>query len=117
MNLTPCDSDTIRREISPSAIVVGQIVQVRIQLRLFKQPNGSFTFRELLKGVYILNDGLSMVGFRRTFFLLFTSFQMISRDLATGILGGNQRTKRNLKFYMVARNKGKAVDMGKGGDT
>jgi hypothetical protein len=47
--------------VAPSAINVGQIVQVRMKFRLLKQENGSFTFRELLKGVYVLHDGASMV--------------------------------------------------------
>lgn len=51
----------MRREISPSAIQVGQIAQIKMQFRLLKQDSGSFTFREMLKGIYVLHDGLSMV--------------------------------------------------------
>lgn len=54
-------SQILRREVSPSAIQLGQIVQVRMKFRLLRQENGNFTFREVLKGVSILHDGLSMV--------------------------------------------------------
>lgn len=51
----------MRREIGTAAIAVGQIVQIKMSFRLLKQQNGSFTFRQLLKGVYVLHDGMSMV--------------------------------------------------------
>ena len=51
----------LRREVSPSAVNVGQVAQIRLKLRLLKQEDGSFTFREMLKGVYILHDGASTV--------------------------------------------------------
>lgn len=53
--------DIIRREIRPNVVTVGQIAQVKLQLRLLKQKDGTFTFRELLKGIFVLHDGLSMV--------------------------------------------------------
>jgi hypothetical protein len=56
-------SGIVRREIRPSSIAVGQIAQIKVQFRLLKQENGTFTFRELLKGIYVVNDGLSMVCF------------------------------------------------------
>lgn len=52
----------MRREISPSVITTGQVAQIQLKLRLLKQENGTFTLRELLKGVYVIDDGLSMVG-------------------------------------------------------
>jgi hypothetical protein len=52
----------MRREVNPSAVNVGQIAQIKMKLRLLKQENGSFTFREVLKGVYILHDGASTVS-------------------------------------------------------
>jgi len=55
----------VRREISPNAIRVGQIAQTRMKFRLLKQEDGTFTFRELLKAIFVLNDGASMV--RRAF--------------------------------------------------
>ena len=54
-------SDVIRREISPSSIQVGQIAQVKMSFRLLKQENGTFSYREMLKGVCVLHEGLSMV--------------------------------------------------------
>lgn len=53
----------MRHEINTSAVRVGQIAQVKMCFRLLKQANGTFTFRQLLKGVYILHDGMSMVRF------------------------------------------------------
>ena len=57
-----CPRNFVRREIGTNLINVGQIAQVRMKLHLLKQDNGSFTFRELLKGIYILYDGASTVG-------------------------------------------------------
>ena len=54
-------SEIVRREISPSAVKVGQIMQVKMKMRLLRQDDGNFTFREVLKGVCVLHDGLSMV--------------------------------------------------------
>jgi hypothetical protein len=51
----------IRREIGPSAIRVGQIVQVGMSLRLLKQDNEKFTQREILKSISILNEEMSTV--------------------------------------------------------
>lgn len=53
--------EIIRTEIAASAIAVGQIVQVKMQLRLLRQDDGKFAFRELLKGICVLHDGLSTV--------------------------------------------------------
>jgi hypothetical protein len=40
---------------------VGQIAQIKMKFRLLKQESGDFTFRELLKGICVLHDGMSMV--------------------------------------------------------
>jgi hypothetical protein len=61
-NYTDKTRQVIRREVKPSAVTVGQIAQIKIKFRLLKQENGSFTFREVLKGVYILHDGASTVS-------------------------------------------------------
>ena len=53
-----------RREICPGQVAMGQIAHVRMQFRLLKQDNGSFTFRELLKAVYVLDNGLREVRIR-----------------------------------------------------
>ena len=41
---------------------MGQIAHVGIQFRLLKQDNGSYTFREMLKAVYVLDNGLREVN-------------------------------------------------------
>jgi len=51
----------VRHEIGTGAIAIGQIAQIKMSFRLLKQQNGSFTFRQLLKGIYVLHDGMSMV--------------------------------------------------------
>lgn len=54
----------IRREISPGTVHVGQIVQVKMCFRLLKQEDDTFVYREMLKSVCVLHDGVSMVSFR-----------------------------------------------------
>lgn len=50
-----------RREICPVTITPGHFVQVSMKFRLLKQKEGPYIFRELLKNVCVLHDGLSMV--------------------------------------------------------
>ena len=51
----------MRKEVSPNGVDVGQVAQVTLKLRALQQPDGSFAFRELLKRVCILDDGISTV--------------------------------------------------------
>lgn len=60
--LTVYDRGFLRCEIGPDQVAIGQIAQVRMQYRLLKQENGSFTWRELLKAVYVLDNGLREVS-------------------------------------------------------
>ena len=57
----PVFSDIIRREVAPTAVRCGQIVQIKMSLRLLRQDNGCFSRREILKGVFILDDAVSLV--------------------------------------------------------
>lgn len=62
-------------------MAIGQIAQVTLQYRLLKQENGTFTLRELLKGVCVLDNGLREVSVR-------TTSETQSADL--GVLSGDR---------------------------
>ena len=51
----------MRSEIRPASITPGHVVQVTMKFRLLKQEDGPYTFRELLKSVCVLHEGLSLV--------------------------------------------------------
>ena len=55
------NSVVVRQEVGPRSVKIGQIVRIKTRFRLLKQENGNFTFRELLKGIYILDDGVCKV--------------------------------------------------------
>jgi hypothetical protein len=40
---------------------IGQVAQVMLKFRALQQPDGGFVFRELLKSVCVLDDGISTV--------------------------------------------------------
>ena len=63
--LTASAGGYLRREIGPDQVAIGQIGQIRMQYRLLKQEDGSFTLRELLKAVYVLDNGLREVSIPR----------------------------------------------------
>ena len=44
---------------------MGQIAHVRMLFHLLKQDNGTLTFREALKAVYVLDNGLREVNFAK----------------------------------------------------
>ena len=99
-------SDILRKETSPNAVAVGQLVQLRFQLRLLKQLNGTFTCRDLLKNVCILHEGLSRV--RLTVLQLLSPtypfIQEIAREHAMRSVVRNRKRRRDNKFYLMARN-------------
>jgi len=84
------EGDFLHREICPSQVAIGQIAQVKIQFRLLKQDSGSFTFRELLKAVYVLDNGLR---------------EEIMCHRAMGALGVSRDVKRDIKAYRMSRNR------------
>ena len=55
-------SKVIRNEVGPNCVDIGQIAQVTLKFRALQQPDGGFVFRELLKSVCVLDDGISMAS-------------------------------------------------------
>jgi hypothetical protein len=89
-------------------VKVGQIVQIKMKFRLLKQESGEFTFRELLKGIYVLHDGMSMVRrgiWMRQYIINANPLQDIARSLAVGAASPARKAHRDVKFYTVGRPK------------
>jgi hypothetical protein len=106
--------DIIRREISPSLVQVGQIAQIKMQLRLLKQANGTFTLQELLKGVYVIDNKLSMVCPFHQINRLQSNDEVlkeIARDYVNRLLANERRVRREAKFYTIDRNKEQGPSM------
>lgn len=51
----------VRKEVGPNIVDIGQVAQVTLKFRALRQPDGRFVFRELLKRVCVLDDGISTV--------------------------------------------------------
>src|SRR5882757_6508787 len=49
------------REVSSSRVNIGQVVQITMKLCALSQGDGPHVFRELLKSICILTDGISGV--------------------------------------------------------
>ena len=68
---------------------------------LLKQENETFTFREVLKGVHILHNGLSdvsSVNWLRVTWLMLLG-KDIARTMANRSLGNGKQRGRNVKAY------------------
>jgi len=50
-----------RREVSPNSVDIGQVAQGTLKFRALQQSDGGFVFRELLKSISILDEGISAV--------------------------------------------------------
>ena len=71
-----------------------------MKFRLLKQEDGRYTFRELLKSVCVLHDGLSLVCVLQAFqSLRLTWYRDISRDMAVHSITKNRHVKREVKLY------------------
>ena len=64
--LTLHTSQVVRNEVGPSDVDIGQVAQVMLKFRVLHQLDGSFIFREPLKSVCILDDGISAVSLHYT---------------------------------------------------
>ena len=99
-------------------MAIGQIAHVRIQFRLLKQDDGSYTFREMLKAVYVLDNGLREVNSTNPppsiLLLRYTRTQSIARDRAMGILSVARNVSRDAKGYRTSRKHSGAAPVGSG---
>ena len=64
--LTLHTSPVVHNEVGPNVVDIGQVAQVTLKFRALHQLDGSFIFRELLKSVCILDDGISAVSLHYT---------------------------------------------------
>jgi hypothetical protein len=76
-----------------------------MRLRLLKQDNGTFVFRELLKAVNILHPGFSMVSCSKTLISPsdITHFKDLARKLASQATEKKPKRDRDARFYAVSR--------------
>ena len=55
-------SQNIRNEVGPNCVDIGQVAYVALKFRAPQQPDAGFVFRELLKNVCVLYDGIGMAS-------------------------------------------------------
>ena len=79
---------------------IGQITQVSLRFRALKKPDGSFIFREMLRSISILNDGISAVSGSELWLGCASNLpQELARSLSERC--AKPRAKRELKAYPV----------------